>query len=345
MASPAMYCENGVMAGARQTRAVTAASAAAAADQGRQLLFSGDLAFMLVAAMTPRAHAKFACLSTTCAAVVRKYRNDMARFIVKRFRRFKLSPYAYQAVTLLGQPFLAKLRKFTPDPEAENPWYFAERLTEGHGDTRLCSVGAPSSGCEIAGRLDWAFDALPSPPKPICFVYMRDPDFDGHSRRVIPALNRGDPCYEDDDSGPHKDGDALPSFLNGFSHVCCESNCGAWGLMESEDGSEVVDAMNTALGTQFESLLDLWMDADERPCTPELFGSMAHPLWCQDLITKPELRMNKDVWGVRDGRATLLKEWATAFFAPGLKPGAHPSLCTRQTAALAQADWRWADRG
>ena len=268
-------------------------------------------------------------MSTTCAAAVRNYRNGMARFIVKRFRRFKLSPYAYQAVTLGGQPFLAKLRKFTPDPQAETPWYFAARLTEGHGDTRLCGVGAPSSDCEIAGRLDYAFDALPSPPKPICFVYMRDPSWDCHSRHVIPALNRGDPCYEDDGGAL---GEALPCFLNGFSHVCCDDNCGAWDLIDSDDGSDVVDAVNTALGTQFESLRDLWMDADERPGTPELFASMAHPLWCTDLITKPELRMNKDVWGSRDGRPTLLKEWATAFFAPGLKPGAHPSLC--------KADWR-----
>ena len=86
-------------------------------------------------------------MSRTCAEAVRAHRNLMARLIARRFRRFRLSPYAYQRVLFGGhddpggqhRPWLVRLRCFVPDPNAG---------TLGRGSTNLDPNPNPNPNSE-----------------------------------------------------------------------------------------------------------------------------------------------------------------------------------------------------
>ena len=298
-------------------------------------------------------------MSRTCAEAVRAHRNLMARLIAKRFHRFKLSPYAYQRV-LLGahfhdgshdRPWLVRLRCFVPDPNAEEPWcmspYPNDRAGSDDQQLRFGGVGCPSTGGEDGGFLDRAFDDLPSPPQPVVFVEMRDPHYDVHQPNLLRALERGEPVHEDGELDN-------PYWLNGFSNVLSVDHVEQWGLAEVGDHADIIAAVNTALGTQFPDLERMWMPAGQRPGTPVMFASMAHPLWCTHLVGNNQERLSKGLvlcygqthgqtWcSVGGGAYTTCRHaqpcpryckhhgsgrcFLPDFFSPCLKPGAHPSM-------------------
>ena len=319
------------------TSSAAAQAAAAVVDRCGQLLFAGDLTPSLVPWMAARQHATLALLNRNCARVVAEYRNRMARFIVKRFRRYQLSPYAYHPIEFrdLGKPqWLVRLRTWVPD-QAAHPWDTSSQSPP----VGFRRVAEPLACDECWGRLDYAFDGLPDPPRPICFVMWRDPDFDYHAKELIPKLNAGVPIVQEplaDDPDPD------PQFINGMAHIFCASNdprmiLSAATYDETEDS--VIANVNTALGTQFENLDSAWMDAEARPGAPQLFGSMAHPLWCRDLVERKVFEEDIPPESTFDSQYGYPGAAYTLFSAPGLKPGAHPSVLEADRRRLARANF------
>jgi hypothetical protein len=311
------------------TSSAAAQAAAAVVDRCGQLLFAGDLTPSLVPWMAARQHATLALVNRNCARAVAEHRNRMARFIVKRFRRYQLSPFAYHPVDFydLGKPdLLVRLRTWVPDLTAANPW-----TTSSTPPVGFRRVAEPLACDECWGRLDMAFDGLPDPPRPICFVTWRDPDFDYDAKKLIPKLNAGVPIVQEplaDDPEPD------PRFINGMTQIFCASNANVRGMTEDS----VIAKVNTALGTQFQNVEFAWMDAEARPGAPQLFGSMAHPLWCRDLVERQVFEEDLPPGSTFDSRFGYPGARYTLFSAPGTKPGAHPSVLEADRRRLARVN-------
>ena len=107
-----------------------------------------------------------------------------------------------------------------------------------------------------------------------------------HQPNLLRALERGEPVHEDGEFDN-------PYWLNGFSNVLSVDHVEQWGLAAFGAHADVIAAVNTALGTQFPDLESMWMPADQRPGTPVMFASMAHPLWCTELVGDNQERLSK----------------------------------------------------
>lgn len=294
-------------------------SAALARHEAGALLLNGDLASVLVAVLpTPASRARVAAVNRHCAATVQSHHDCAARFILKRFRRYKLSPYAYQYITLLGETVGVRLRRFTPrgvpimssegvlqstklydwsyaaDVQRAQHRAAATSLVPKHGDAaKAWARRTTLDEGEDGGTCTEAFALLPL-DEPLIMVWLREPNwdydklgFDVGVFSLLNAINRGEHVEDEHGEALRKWEDTHGS-LNGFpSAPLCRANFAAWWGIEAPGATdedqpveedELLRKLNTALGTNFNDVDNLWLPAADRPHAPELFAALRDPL-------------------------------------------------------------------
>ena len=86
---------------------------------------------------------------------------------------------------------------------------------------------------------------------------------------LLKAINRGVPVEDEDEF------QEVHGTLNGFPAApLCELNVSAWW---GDDAEEVLSKVNTALGTDYDDMEDMWLPAASRPHAPELFAALRDP--------------------------------------------------------------------